>query len=118
MEPMEVPKVAIDLGITQKYVLLTLHRASHVDEVFLRGLGSAEFHINILEANQPSLLALGGEGSTLSCPGGGRITFIPPNTYRIHGYSVGFGRADHATSAKLLKAALLQATVTHDDEGY
>ena len=101
---MEPPRVALDLSATQKYVLLTLSRASQPDEVYLRGAASAEYHADVRAEFEPSLLSYGGPGSRVSCPGGGRITFTAPNTYRVHGYSVAFGKADHAASAKLLQA--------------
>jgi len=110
--------VKIDLRRTQKYVLLVLHSASK-EVTLLRGSHEAEFHADVKEAHEGEILAAAGPGSKLSCPGGGRITFTQPNTYRVHGYSVGFGKADHAISAALLRGALPQeCIVTFDDEGY
>jgi len=36
----------------------------------------------------------------------------------VYGYSVGWGRADHATSAALLAKAFPAYAVTHNDDGY
>ena len=115
---MEPPRVALDLSATQKYVLITLSRPSLPDEVYLRGAASAEYHADVRAEFEPTLLSFGGPGARVSCPGGGRITFTAPSTYRVHGYSMAFGKADHAASAKLLQAHLPQATITFDDEGY
>jgi hypothetical protein len=114
------PAVLIDLEETQKYVLLRVTPADGAGaaSLYVRGAAAAEFHADVQAAFQASLLA-GRPRAALECLGGGRITFAPPSSYRVHGYSVAFGRADHAAAAALLAAALpAGSAVSHDDEGY
>ena len=110
----------IDLQETQKYVLLRVTTAGDATgKLYLRGLAAAEYHADVMGAFEASLLAASGPCASITCLGGGRVTFTAPATYRVHGYSVAFGRADHAASAAMLLPALpAGCTVSHDDEGY
>ncbi len=113
------PPVALDLQATQKYVLLRLTPPSGPPALYIRGLAAAEYHDDILQHFRPGLLAASPPHATLKCLGGGRITFSPPSTYRVHGYSVAYGKANHELAASALQAHLpAGTTVTHDDEGY
>ena len=114
-----IPTVDIDLEETQKYILVSVTGAALAAPVtVIRGRAAAEFHADVLAACEAALTAGAGAGAALDALGGGRITFSPPSTYRVHGYSVAFGKGDHAAAAAALRAALPGATVTHDDEGY
>ena len=113
--------VLIDQGETQKYVLLRVTPAAGAGtaSLFVRGLAAAEYHADVQAAFEAPLLAAAGPRAALECLGGGRITFAAPSSYRVHGYSVAFGRADHAAAAAMLAAALpAGSAVSHDDEGY
>lgn len=51
--------------------------------------------------------------------GGGRISHDPENKkIHIYGYSQGYGKANHETTAKLVKEAYPGYTITISDEGY
>ena len=121
MATTSLPAVEIDLGETQKYVLLHVTPAAGAGtaSLYVRGAAAAEFHADVQAAFEASLLAAAGPRASVECLGGGRITFAAPSSYRVHGYSVAFGRADHAAAAAMLAAALpAGSAVSHDDEGY
>ena len=109
----------IDPSGVFKYVLIRVHSKegdeSEVDVV--RGYAWAEYHADVYEKVSMELE----KGGLLACEcvGGGRIRHEPQKK-RIHvyGYSLGFGRANHAVSTEKLKARYPDYEVTWDNEGY
>ena len=111
--------VVIEKNSTQKYVLLQQELVrSGKKRILVRGHSSCKFHADVFSLFESSILLAEREESKLTCLGGGRITFTPPDSYRVHGYSVGYGKADHSVTADLLKKAEPGSIVTFDDEGY
>ncbi|NXG15072.1 PHP14 phosphatase, partial [Grallaria varia] len=58
-------------------------------------------------------------GLSCECLGGGRLAHRPEERkIHVYGYSVGFGRADHAVTTEKLKAEYPDYKITWADEGY
>ncbi|XP_064249716.1 14 kDa phosphohistidine phosphatase isoform X1 [Passer domesticus] len=58
-------------------------------------------------------------GLSCECLGGGRLSHRPQERkIHVYGYSVGFGRADHAVTTEKLKAEYPDYEITWADEGY
>uniref|UniRef100_A0A8C4W5D7 14 kDa phosphohistidine phosphatase n=1 Tax=Gopherus evgoodei TaxID=1825980 RepID=A0A8C4W5D7_9SAUR len=59
------------------------------------------------------------QGYDCECLGGGRISHqSKEKKIHVYGYSVGFGRAKHSVSTKILKDKYPDYAVTWADEGY
>ncbi|XP_074916784.1 14 kDa phosphohistidine phosphatase [Chelonoidis abingdonii] len=59
------------------------------------------------------------QGYDCECLGGGRISHqSKEKKIHVYGYSVGFGRAKHSVSTKILKDEYPDYAVTWADEGY
>ncbi|NWR07469.1 PHP14 phosphatase, partial [Paradoxornis webbianus] len=100
-----VPDVQIDGDGVFKYVLVRVRGAGALAKDVVRGHGWAEYH---------------GEGRRdCECLGGGRLSHRPEERkIHVYGYSVGFGRADHAVTTEKLKAKYPDYEITWADEGY
>lgn len=114
-----IPAVDIDAEGVFKYVLLRVESGDKATLV-VRGHEWAPFHDDIVQAHKQQLRGgAGGEALHVSCVGGGRIRHEPgTKTLFVYGYSQGYGRADHAASVALLKAAYPDYSVTWSNEGY
>ncbi|XP_027752752.1 14 kDa phosphohistidine phosphatase [Empidonax traillii] len=110
-----VPAVQIDDHGVFKYVLLRVRGgAAHRDIV--RGHGWAEYHADLFERTAEELAR---HGLSCECLGGGRLAHRPEERkIHVYGYSVGFGRADHAVTTEKLKAEYPDYEITWADEGY
>ncbi|XP_050190240.1 14 kDa phosphohistidine phosphatase isoform X3 [Myiozetetes cayanensis] len=110
-----VPAVQIDGHGVFKYVLLRVRGgAAHRDIV--RGHGWAEYHADLFERTAEELAR---HGLSCECLGGGRLAHRPEERkIHVYGYSVGFGRADHAVTTEKLKAEYPDYEITWADEGY
>ncbi len=103
-----VPEVAIDHEGVFKYILISVDR-----RVLVRGHAWATYHDDLLQHYRPSL------PGAVGCLGGGRIAIDADlKQARVYGYSVGYGRANHAVTAAALARAFPGFRITHDDEGY
>ena len=116
-----LPRVLFDANDTQKYVLLEVTAAPAGPPILLlRGSASAEFHADVVEGATPAILAAL-PGARITVRGGGRLVHDAARsgvTVRLYGYSVAYGRAEHAAAARLMEGALPGASVSFSDEGY
>lgn len=112
--------VIIDQGVF-KYVLIEVtaedESGQEVTRHLVRGFRAAEYHADIYEPEEESVRA---QGLDAQCLGGGRIQHDPDRKYiKVYGYSLGFGRANHARVVEILKTAYPQDyTFEWSDEGY
>lgn len=115
-----IPEAEIDPTGVFKYVLIRVHSKEEGDDSeidIVRGYAWAEYHADIYE----KVAAVLEKGGVLDCEcvGGGRIRHDnPAKKIHIYGYSMGFGRANHAISMEKLKARYPDYEVTWDNEGY
>ncbi|XP_071430423.1 14 kDa phosphohistidine phosphatase [Pithys albifrons albifrons] len=111
-----VPDVQIDGGGVFKYVLLRVRGAGTPHKDIVRGHGWAEYHADLFERTAEELAR---HGLSCECLGGGRLAHRPEERkIHVYGYSVGFGRADHAVTTEKLKAEYPNYEITWADEGY
>ena len=54
----------------------------------------------------------------VTCTGGGRIRHDAGSKLFIYGYSLGFGRADHATTEALCRKAFPSYEISWSNDGY
>ncbi|NXO16762.1 PHP14 phosphatase, partial [Oriolus oriolus] len=126
-----VPDVQIDGDGVFKYVLVRVRGAGAPAKDVVRGHGWAEYHGEGRRECGVELWPGGAEGSGrgprgragacrgCECLGGGRVSHRPEERkIHVYGYSVGFGRADHAVTTEKLKAAYPDYEITWADEGY
>ena len=106
-----VEAVDIDACGVFKYVLIKCN-----DEDFIvRGFKWAEYHADIFEKVEVDLHK---KGIKCQCVGGGRIDHDSDNKRIIvYGYSVGFGRADHAETVQVLLKAYPDYDITFSNDG-
>jgi len=111
-----VPDVDIDSSGRFKYVLIKCHIGDE-EKFIVRGYKWAGFHADVYDQVWERLEGLGIE---TECMGGGRITHDPEKKQiKIFGYSQGFGLADHAKSAELIKKQYPDySDITWSNEGY
>ncbi|XP_045524981.1 14 kDa phosphohistidine phosphatase-like isoform X2 [Pieris brassicae] len=112
-----VPVVDIDPSGVFKYILINVYEEVKSGQepkmTIARGYKRCNYHSDIYDEVQAKL-------SPLDCEplGGGRISHDPENKkIHIYGYSQGYGKADHEITAKLIKAAFPEYTITISDEG-
>ncbi|RVE47811.1 hypothetical protein evm_007566 [Chilo suppressalis] len=116
--PLEsIPKVDIDPSGVFKYILLKVYGKEKDNQepfvTIVRGYKRCNYHADIFDEVQEKLQPLDCEPL-----GGGRISHEPDNKkIHIYGYSQGYGKADHEITAKLVKDAYPQYTITVSDEG-
>ncbi|TRY67788.1 hypothetical protein TCAL_07209 [Tigriopus californicus] len=112
--------VVIDQGVF-KYVLIEVtaedESGQEVTRHLVRGHQSAEYHADIYD---PEEEAIRFQGLDAQCLGGGRIQHDPARKYiKVYGYSLGFGRANHARVVEILQTAYPEDyTFEWSDEGY
>ncbi|XP_022117637.1 14 kDa phosphohistidine phosphatase-like isoform X2 [Pieris rapae] len=113
-----VPLVDIDPSGVFKYILINVYEEVKSGQepkiTIVRGYKRCNYHSDIYDEVQAKL-------SPLDCEplAGGRISHDPENKkIHIYGYSQGYGKADHEVTAKLIKAAYPEYTITISDEGY
>lgn len=110
-----IEDVVIDDG-TFKYILIALESESGIGKSIVRGISEAEYHADVYERYSPSIEALGFDTRPL---GGGRIAHNPQlKTLKVYGYSVGYGRADHSITEKILRTKYPTYQITTSNEGY
>ncbi|NXT12962.1 PHP14 phosphatase, partial [Prunella fulvescens] len=111
-----VPDVQIDGDGVFKYVLVRVRGAGAPAKDVVRGHGWAEYHADLFERTAEELAR---HGLSCECLGGGRLSHRPEERkIHVYGYSVGFGRADHAVTTEKLKAEYPDYEITWADEGY
>ena len=105
-------EVDIDPSGVFKYVLIQCD-----DNFLVRGFKWAEYHADIYDEVEVELHQQG--VNVCKCVGGGRIDHDNNNKRIIvYGYSVGFGRADHATTVHLLLKEFPDYDITFSNDGY
>ncbi|KAF1377290.1 hypothetical protein PFLUV_G00199200 [Perca fluviatilis] len=115
-----IPRADIDPSGVFKYVLIRVHSREEGDDSeidIVRGYGWAEYHADIYDKVSEELE----KGGRLDCEciGGGRIKHDPQaKKIHVYGYSMGFGRANHAVTTEKLKDRYPDYEVTWDNEGY
>jgi phosphohistidine phosphatase len=119
------PTVGVAADGTCKYVLLKLEVAGGPSKVLVRGLLEAEFHDDVCVATRRELAAAAGAAGVtaqwdLSCLGGGRIRHdARAGELFVYGYSVAYGRADHAVAVAALRAAFPPSyRISWSNDGY
>jgi phosphohistidine phosphatase len=114
-----IPAVIIEPG-ANKYVLCTgVDPSTSARRYFVRSSASAEYHRDAADPLVTQLLAAG--YSRVDVTGGGRILCLPEERrVVVHGFSYGFGKADHESSADLIRLedAYCDWDITWNDEGY
>ena len=106
-----IEPVEIDPSGVFKYVLIKCN-----DEFLVRGFAWASYHADIYEKVEVELHK---KGAKCSCVGGGRIDHDSANKkILVYGYSVGYGRADHATAVKVLLLKYPDYEITFSNDGY
>ncbi|XP_049876536.1 14 kDa phosphohistidine phosphatase-like [Pectinophora gossypiella] len=113
-----VPKVDIDPDGVFKYILIKVYdkEKDNVEPstTIVRGYKRHNYHSDIYDEVQDKLKPLDCEPI-----GGGRISHQPDDKkIHIYGYSQGYGKADHEVTARLIKDAFPNYTITISDEGY
>ncbi|NXB51043.1 PHP14 phosphatase, partial [Leucopsar rothschildi] len=115
-----VPEVQIDGDGVFKYVLVRVSGAGAPAKDVVRGHGWAEYHgEGRRECGTGLWPGRARHGLSCECLGGGRLSHRPEERkIHVYGYSVGFGRADHAVTTEKLKAKYPNYEITWADEGY
>ena len=113
-----VPPALFDEDSVQKYILISVSLGG-ATLLLVRGSAAAEYHNDVLEAASPAILAAL-PGAAIAVLGGGRLAHDGPraNSLRLYGYSVAFGRAEHAVAAGIIEAAMPHLKVTWSNDGY
>ncbi|XP_028318575.1 14 kDa phosphohistidine phosphatase [Gouania willdenowi] len=115
-----IPQALIDPSGVFKYVLIRVHSREDGDDSevdIVRGFSWAEFHADIYDKVSEELEKDG--LLDCECVGGGRISHDPQSKkIHVYGYSVGFGRANHAVTTEKLKVHYPDYEVTWDNQGY
>ena len=105
-------QVEIDSGGVFKYVLIRCNG----EDLIVRGFKWANYHADIYDQVEMEMTR---KGVKCSCIGGGRIDHDSDNKRIIvYGYSVGFGRADHAKTVQLLLKKYPDYDITFSNDGY
>ncbi|XP_058472796.1 14 kDa phosphohistidine phosphatase [Solea solea] len=103
-----------------KYVLIRVHSREEGDDEevdIVRGYSWAEYHADIYEKVSEELEKDG--VLDCECVGGGRIRHdAQDKKIHVYGYSMGYGRANHAVTTEKLKAKYPGYEVTWSNEGY
>lgn len=111
-----VSKVEIEPSGLFKYILIKVHDPANpnIEPVtIVRGL-QLSYHSDIYDVVQEKLQPLDCEPI-----GGGRISHDPDNKkVLIYGYSQSYGRADHELTAKLIKQAFPDYSISITDDEY
>lgn len=109
-------EVDIDASGTFKYVLIKLHKEDNTTDFIVRGYAWAEYHADIYDQVMEEFTS---SKIDTECTGGGRIRHDPQKKeIFVYGYSVGFGRADHSKTVKLIQRKYPGYNVHFSNEGY
>ena len=99
----------------------------------VRGYVFAEYHADVYDKTESEVTS---SGLDCECLGGGRIEHKPGEKYikvtlqcilsppfchsalQVYGYSMGFGRANHARAVEILKTKYKDYKIEWSDEGY
>ena len=113
-----LPETEVDRG-TFKYVLMEVLLGSS-SRLILRGRTFASYHDDIVQHTRAALAEDARfSGAAVRCTGGGRIRVSDtPAHALVYGYSVAYGKGDHAAAAEMLRRALPRHSVEWSDEGY
>lgn len=115
-----IEQADIDSSGVFKYVLIRVHSREKGDDSevdIVRGYATAEFHADIYDKVSEELERSG--DLDCECIGGGRIKHdAQEKKIHVYGYSVGFGRANHAVTTEKLKVRYPDYEVTWSNEGY
>ena len=116
--PAAASYVAVDLtpSGTFKYVLLSAVAKDGSRVQLVRGYAGMEYHADVFDAALPAIEASG--LTDVTCTGGGRIRHDAGSKLFIYGYSLGFGRADHATTEALCRKAFPSYEISWSNDGY
>ncbi|KAG9266245.1 14 kDa phosphohistidine phosphatase [Astyanax mexicanus] len=114
----KIPEADIDPNGVFKYVLIRVHSKESEDYVdIVRGYSWAEYHADIYDKVSGDLERTG--GVDCECIGGGRIKHnSAEKKIHVYGYSMGFGRANHAVSTEKLQVRYPDYEITWANEGY
>eukprot|EP00095_Tigriopus_kingsejongensis_P010858 snap_masked-scaffold592_size129239-processed-gene-0.15 protein:Tk10858 transcript:snap_masked-scaffold592_size129239-processed-gene-0.15-mRNA-1 annotation:"14 kda phosphohistidine phosphatase" len=113
--------VDIDPNGVFKYVLIEVSAQAEaereVSRCLVRGYAWAEYHADIYDREEERVRALGLDAQ---CLGGGRIRHeATAKRIVVYGYSLGYGRANHARVVDLLRAHFpADYSFEWSDEGY
>jgi phosphohistidine phosphatase len=108
--------VDIDASGRFKYVLIRLYLKDNTSKLLVRGHAWGEYHDDIYQKTLESAMAA---GLDTECLGGGRINHDPDKKeISVYGYSVGYGRADHCETVRLIKKKYPSYKVDWSNEGY
>nr|ACI67877.1 14 kDa phosphohistidine phosphatase [Salmo salar] len=115
-----IPEAEIDPTGVFKYVLIRVHSKEDGDDSsvdIVRGYAWAEYHADIYDKVAEELEK--GGHLDRECIGGGRIKHdCQSKKIHVYGYSMGFGKANHAVSTEKLKVRYPKYEITWADEGY
>ena len=116
--PAAASYVAVDLtpSGTFKYVLLSAVANDGSRVQLVRGYAGMEYHADVFDAALPAIEASG--LTDVTCTGGGRIRHDAGSKLFIYGYSLGFGRADHAATEALCRKAFPSYEISWSNDGY
>ena len=121
MQLSDINDVHIDEEGIFKYIQIQIKNIqTNESKVIIRGFEECEYHADIYDRVLPFLQ---GAGYKCKCVGGGRIK-RSKNEIFVYGYSVGFGKADHAISCEVIRnwvdeKQLKEIKKVHwSDEGY
>ena len=98
----------------------------------VRGYTFAEYHADVYDKTESEVT---GAGLDCECLGGGRIEHRPGDKYikvarinqfscfnnkflKVYGYSMGFGKANHARAVEILQKKYKDYKIEWSDEGY
>ena len=99
----------------------------------VRGYTFAEYHADVYDKTESEVT---GAGLDCECLGGGRIEHRPedkyikvvkvtqtvlslnPRFFQVYGYSMGFGKANHARAVDILQTKFKDYKIEWSDEGY
>lgn len=112
-----MPDVEIDNSGKFKYIQIRVETSTGDDtKVIIRGNQDAAYHADIYDLVDPSISGLGLKAFPT---GGGRIIHEPENKYlKVFGYSMGYGKADHALTRSILQKKYPDYKIDISDEGY
>lgn len=97
----DIPDVQIDERGTFKYVQIKVRDLGGKCKLIIRGNKCAEFHNDLYEPVNDALRPMGFD---VECVGGGRMfRDEEKGVICAYGYSVAFGKADHAATCDLLR---------------
>merc|ERR1712221_46826 len=112
-----VPDVDIDEGVF-KYVYIRVYQDAGGDDRnekdIIRGYNFAEYHADVYDKTESEIT---GAGLDCECLGGGRIEHRPQDKFiKVYGYSMGFGKANHARAVEILQTKYKDYKIEWSDE--